>query len=222
VIRVLIADDQALVRGGFRLILDTQKDLTVVGEAENGLQAVDLAATLRPDVVLMDIRMPVLDGIHATRRLMRADPALRVLILTTFQADEYVYEAMKAGASGFLLKDVRPERLVDAVRTVAEGEALLAPAITRRLVEQFVQRPAPGARALERFSELTARELDVLRLIAQGRSNLEVGDELQVSEATVKTHVTHILQRVGAADRTQAALWAERHLRPARPEEGSS
>ena len=206
-IRVLIADDQALVRGGFRLILDTQRDITVVGEAQNGVEAVELTATLSPDVVLMDIRMPILDGIEATRRILGRDAPPRVLILTTFHADQYVYDAMKAGASGFLLKDVRPEKLADAVRVVAEGEALLAPVVTRRLVEQFVRRPAPGP-ARQRFSELTARELDVLQLVAQGLSNAEIGAQLSVAEGTVKTHLTHILQKLGLRDRVQAVVLA--------------
>jgi DNA-binding NarL/FixJ family response regulator len=208
VIRVLIADDQALVRGGFRLILDTQKDITVVGEADNGIQALEMTEALRPDVVLMDIRMPVLDGIDATRQLLsRPDPP-RVLILTTFHADEYVYDAMKAGASGFLLKDVRPERLAEAVRVIAAGDALLGSAVTRRLVEQHVRRPPPGTRALAHFNELTARELDVLRLVARGGSNVEIADQLTVSEATVKTHVTHVLQKLGLRDRVQAVVLA--------------
>ena len=167
-IRVLIADDQALVRGGFRLILETQKDIEVVGEAEDGEDALAQARELRPDVVLMDIRMPTMDGLEATRRLLSGHAAPRVLVLTTFDADEYVYEAMKAGASGFLLKDVRPEQLADAVRVVASGDALLAPAITRRLIEDFVRRPPPGSGPPSELAELSERELEVLKLIAQG------------------------------------------------------
>ena len=207
-IRVLIVDDQALVRGGFRLILDAQKDMQVVGEAENGRDAVEQARTLAPDVVLMDIRMPVLDGIEATRRLLSDHARPRVLILTTFDADGYVYDAMKAGASGFLLKDVRPEQLADAVRVVAVGDALLAPVITRRLVEEFVRRPPPGSHAPDELAELTDRELDVLKLVAHGLSNGEIGAALFVTEATVKTHVTHILAKLRLRDRVQAVVFA--------------
>ena len=207
-IRVLIVDDQALVRGGFRLILDAQRDMQVVGEAENGRDALEQARALTPDVVLMDIRMPVLDGIEATRRLIGEDARPRVLILTTFDADRYVYDAMKAGASGFLLKDVRPEQLADAVRVVAGGDALLAPVITRRLVEEFVRRPPPGSHAPDELAELTERELDVLRLVAHGLSNSEIGSALFVTEATVKTHVTHILAKLRLRDRVQAVVYA--------------
>jgi DNA-binding NarL/FixJ family response regulator len=208
VIRVLIADDQALVRGGFRMILEAQKDMEVVGEAGDGREAVAQARELRPDVVLMDIRMPELDGLEATRRLMSDGDGMRVLILTTFDLDEYVYEAMKTGASGFLLKDVPPERLADAVRVVAAGDALLSPAITRRLIEGFVSRPAPGARAPTELSALTERELEVLKLVARGLSNGEIASSLSVSEATVKTHVTHILGKLGLRDRVQAVVLA--------------
>ena len=207
-IRVLIVDDQALVRGGFRLILDAQKDMQVVGEAEDGRDGIEQARALTPDVVLMDIRMPVLDGIEATRRLLSDDARPRVLILTTFDADRYVYDAMKAGASGFLLKDVRPEQLADAVRVVAGGEALLAPGITRRLVEEFVRRPPPGSHAPDELAELTERELDVLKLVAHGLSNSEIGSALFVTEATVKTHVTHILAKLRLRDRVQSVVYA--------------
>ena len=207
-IRVLIVDDQALVRGGFRLILDAQKDMQVVGEAENGRDGIEQARALTPDVVLMDIRMPVLDGIEATRRLLSDHARPRVLILTTFDADDYVYDAMKAGASGFLLKDVRPEQLADAVRVVAGGDALLAPVITRRLVEEFVRRPPPGSHAPDELAELTDRELDVLKLVAHGLSNTEIGAALFVTEATVKTHVTHILAKLRLRDRVQAVVFA--------------
>ena len=207
-IRVVIADDQALVRGGFHSILAGQDDIDVVGEAEDGQQAVDVAESLRPDVVLMDVRMPVLDGIEATRRIAVRGIPSRILVLTTFDVDDYVYEAMKAGASGFLLKTAPPKQLVDAVRTVAAGDALLAPSVTKRLVEQFVRRPPPGARFPPALAELTARELDVLRLIAQARSNSEIAAELVVSEATVKSHVNRILGKLDLRDRAQAIVLA--------------
>jgi DNA-binding NarL/FixJ family response regulator len=207
-IRVLIADDQALVRGGFRLILQAQPDMEVVGEAEDGRLALQLARELRPDVVLMDIRMPELDGIEATRRLGDSPDAPRVLMLTTFDMNEYVYEAMKSGASGFLLKDVRPEQLADAVRTVAAGDALLAPSITRRLIEEHVRRPPPGQGRPPELAELTERELEVLQLIAKGLSNTEIGGQLFVAEATVKTHVTRILAKLQLRDRVQAVVLA--------------
>jgi len=205
-IRVLIADDQALVRGGFRLILEAQKDIEVVGEAEDGNDALAKAHDLRPDVVLMDIRMPRMDGLEATRRLLSGDGDSRVLVLTTLDADEYVYEAMKAGASGFLLKDVRPEQFADAVRVVASGVALLAPVITRRLIEDFVRRPPPGSGPPAELAELSDRELQVLKLIAQGLSNAEIAAALFLSEATVKTHVTHILTKLRLRDRVQAVV----------------
>ena len=208
-IRVLIADDQALVRGGFRLILQAQPDMEVVGEAEDGRQALQLARELQPDVVLMDIRMPELDGIEATRRLGDSPGGVpRVLMLTTFDMNEYVYEAMKSGASGFLLKDVRPEQLADAVRTVAAGDALLAPSITRRLIEEYVRRPPPGQGRPPELEQLTERELEVLQLIAKGLSNTEIGGQLFVSEATVKTHVTRILAKLQLRDRVQAVVLA--------------
>ena len=207
-IRILIADDQALVRGGFRSILEGQEDLEVVGEASDGAQAVDEAVRLAPDVVLMDIRMAALDGIEATRRIFSLGVATRVLVLTTFDIDEYVYEAMKAGASGFLLKTAPPRQLADAVRTVASGEALLAPSVTQRLIEQFVRRPPPGAATAPGLEELTERERDVLQLLARARSNAEIAAELFVSEATVKSHVNRILRKLDLRDRAQAIVLA--------------
>jgi len=204
VIRILIADDQALVRGGFRMILDAQPDLEVVGEAADGREAVERALALSPDVVLMDVRMPVLDGLSATRELARAGSSAAVLILTTFDLDEYVYEAMKGGASGFLLKDVDPPDLVHAVRVVARGDALLAPSVTRRLVERYVRRPTSPPE----LEELTTREHEVLLLLGRGRSNTEIAGELFLSEATVKTHVTRILRKLGLRDRAQAVVLA--------------
>jgi DNA-binding NarL/FixJ family response regulator len=210
VIRVLIADDQALVRDGFGMILDAQEDIEVVGSAADGGEAVEQARALRPDVILMDIRMPGVDGIEATRRLCGPEGAdgPRVLMLTTFDQNEYVYEAMKAGASGFLLKDVRREELVGAVRTVAAGDALLAPALTRRLIEDFVRRPLPGAAPPGALADLTDRELEVVRLVARGRSNAEIAGDLVVSEATVKTHVARILSKLGLRDRIQVVVLA--------------
>jgi DNA-binding NarL/FixJ family response regulator len=207
-IRVVVADDQALVRGGFRLILQTQPDIEVVGEAADGREAVARTREQRPDVVLMDIRMPGMDGLEATRRLMTTQNPPRVLMLTTFDLDEYVYDALRAGASGFLLKDVRPEQLADAVRAVATGDTLLAPAITRRLVEQYLRRPPPGARTPLGLGELTDRELDVLRLVARGRSNQQIADTLFLGESTVKTHLTHLFANLGLRDRAQAVVLA--------------
>jgi DNA-binding NarL/FixJ family response regulator len=204
----VVADDQALVRGGFRLILQTQPDIEVVGEAADGREAVARTREQRPDVVLMDIRMPGMDGLEATRRLMTTQNPPRVLMLTTFDLDEYVYDALRAGASGFLLKDVRPEQLADAVRAVAAGDTLLAPAITRRLVEQYLRRPPPGARTPLGLGELTDRELDVLRLVARGRSNQQIADTLFLGESTVKTHLTHLFAKLGLRDRAQAVVLA--------------
>jgi DNA-binding NarL/FixJ family response regulator len=205
-IRVLVADDQSMVRAGFRMLLGKEADIEVVAEASNGLEAVDKAARFRPTVVLMDIRMPELDGLQATRRILAADDSARVLILTTFDLDEYVYEALRVGASGFVLKDDPPEQLLAAVRIVASGEALLSPAITKRVIKQFIRIPRPAPpRELE---DLTERELDVLRLIARGHSNAEIGRELYISDATVKTHITHILQKLNLRDRVQAVVLA--------------
>jgi DNA-binding NarL/FixJ family response regulator len=208
VIRVLVADDQALVRAGFRAILEAQEDLEVVGEAADGGDAVTIAREVRPDVVLMDVRMPGVDGIEATRRLVRDGDAPRVLMLTTFDLDEYVYEAMKAGASGFLLKDAPRDQLVGAVRTVAAGDALLAPALVRRLIEDFVRRPPPGGRSPTDLGELTERELEVLELITRGLANAEIAAQLFLSEATVRTHVSHIFAKLGLRDRVQAVVLA--------------
>jgi len=207
VIRVLLADDQDLVRAGFRLILELADGVEVVGEAGDGREAVRLARELEPDVVLMDVRMPEVDGIEATRRLLHAGVDTRVLVLTTFDLDEYVYAAVRAGASGFLLKDVPRDELVHAVRTVARGEALLAPAITQRLLERFIARPDPRA-AAPALDELSARELEVLRLLARGLSNAEIASELIVGEATVKTHVARILRKLDLRDRVQAVVFA--------------
>jgi DNA-binding NarL/FixJ family response regulator len=209
VIRVLIADDQTLVREGFAMILDAYDDIDVVGEAEDGVDAVTRARELRPDVVLMDVRMPGRDGLAATRDVLSALPDSRVLILTTFDLNEYVYEALKAGASGFLLKDAPRAQLVEAVRAVAAGDALLAPSITKRLIEQFVLRPPASARPVNpALEQLTARERDVLTLVGRGRSNSEIAVDLHISEATVKTHVAHCLRKLGLRDRVQAVVFA--------------
>ena len=207
-IRVLVVDDQALVRGGFRMILESQPGVEVVGEAADGREALVMARELRPDVVLMDVRMPGMDGLEATRRLLSDREAPRVLMLTTFDLDEYVYDALRAGASGFLLKDVRPEQLADAVRVVADGETLLAPAITQRLVQQYVKRLRPGTTRPTALDSLTERELAVLRLIARGRSNAEIATDLFLSETTVKTHVSHVFGKLGLRDRAQAVVMA--------------
>jgi DNA-binding NarL/FixJ family response regulator len=205
-IRVLIADDQALMRTGFRMILDAQDDIEVVGEAIDGADAIRRFDALSPDVVVMDVRMPTMDGIEATRRLSALDRPARVLILTTFDLDEYVYEALRAGASGFLLKDRPPEELVAAVRVVATGEALLAPSVTRRLIEEFARR-APAVKAIE-LDELTEREREVLVLMAKGLSNAEIARALFVAETTVKTHVGRVLHKLGLRDRAQAVVLA--------------
>jgi DNA-binding NarL/FixJ family response regulator len=206
---VLIADDQALVRVGLRKILESEPELSVVGEAEDGEDAVAAAKRLRPDVVLMDIRMPVLDGIEATRRIVGAQPATRVLMLTTFGLDTYVFEALRAGASGFMLKDAPPEEIVAAVRIVASGDALLAPAITRAVVEEFVrQQPVAKQAPPVAVEELTPREREVLDLLARGLSNPEICERLVISEATAKTHVARILQKLGLRDRVQAVIYA--------------
>jgi len=205
-IRVLVADDQSLVRAGFRMLLAGEEDIEVVAEASNGLEAVDKAARYEPTVVLMDIRMPELDGLQATRRILTADNGARILILTTFDLDEYVYEALRAGASGFVLKDDPPEQLIAAIRTVAAGDALLSPTITKRVIRQFTRIPRPTPP--EEFDELTTREQEVFRLIANGLSNAEIAQELYISDITVKTHITHILQKLNLRDRVQAVVLA--------------
>jgi DNA-binding NarL/FixJ family response regulator len=205
-ITVLVADDQSMVRAGFRMLLSGEEDIEVVAEARDGLEAVEKTARFRPTVVLMDIRMPELDGLEATRRILGADPAARVLILTTFDLDEYVYEALRAGASGFVLKDDPPEQLIAAIRTVAAGDALLSPTVTKRVIKQFARAPRPEPP--KQFDELSEREREVFRLIARGLSNAEIGQELYISDTTVKTHITHILQKLGLRDRVQAVVLA--------------
>jgi DNA-binding NarL/FixJ family response regulator len=210
-IRVLIVDDQALVRAGFRMILESEDDIEIVGEAGDGLEALEAVRELRPDVVLMDIRMPNLDGLEATRRIVDDDgEAPRVLMLTTFDLDEYVYEALRAGASGFMLKDTPPEQLVTAIHVIASGDALLSPTITKRVIEEFIRRP-PSTMPPERppeLNDLTARELEVLGFMARGLSNAEIARDLFVSETTVKTHVARILMKLDLRDRVQAVVFA--------------
>lgn len=209
-IRVLLADDQSLVREGFRALIERETDMSVVAEAGDGAQAVQLVRQYHPEVVLMDIRMPGMDGLQATAALLAADaPTTRVLMLTTFDQDDYLYQALRAGASGFLLKDVRHTELISAIRTVAAGDALLAPAITRRLIENFCRRPPPAAAGTPpALSALTPRELDILRLIAEGLSNNEIGQRLFLSESTIKTHVGRVLTKIAARDRVQAVVFA--------------
>jgi DNA-binding NarL/FixJ family response regulator len=208
--RIVIADDQALVRGGLRMILDAQPDLEVVGEAVDGREALHQARELSPDLVLMDVRMPELDGLETTRRLLDRDPGAKVIVLTTFDLDDYVYEAIRAGASGFLLKSAPPQQLIAGIRTVMAGDGLLAPEITRRLLDRFVARPPRPTGIPPDFADLSERELEVLRLIADGRSNAEIAVDLYISEATVKTHVTHILTKLRLRDRVQAVALAYR------------
>jgi DNA-binding NarL/FixJ family response regulator len=210
-IRVLIVDDQELVRTGFRLFLETQPELDVVGEAGDGEEAIERVRDLRPDVVLMDIRMPKMDGIEATARLMRVEPAPRVLVLTTFDLDEYVFGALRAGAAGFLLKDASRERLVEAIRVVHNGEALLSPSITRRLIEDFAARTDPIQPPTDLLAELTPREREVLVLVAHGHSNSEIAARLVITDATVKSHVGAILLKLGLRDRVQAVVFAYEH-----------
>jgi DNA-binding NarL/FixJ family response regulator len=222
-VRVLLADDERLVRAGFRMLLRAEADIEVVGEASDGRQAIEAAARLHPDVILMDIRMPTLNGLEATRQLLAADAPSRVLVLTTFDLDEYVYEALRAGASGFLLKDAPEEQLLAAIRVVAVGGALFAPSVTRRLIEEFSRRlpanpePPPG------FSDLTPREVEVLKLLARGLSNAELAQTLYLSENTARTHVARILTKLGLRDRTQAVVLAyeSRLVRPGEDQSGA-
>ena len=208
-LRVLIADDQALLRAGFRLILTSEPDMQVAGEVADGDQAVEAARRLRPDVILMDIRMPKLDGLEATRRITSgAPPPPRVIILTTYDLDEYVYEALAAGASGFLLKDVPPEELINAVRVVAAGDALLSPSVTRRLIEEFARRPSRHTQESPSIHGLTDRESEILRLVASGMSNQEIATSLFLAESTIKTHITRIFSKLGVRDRVQAVVVA--------------
>jgi DNA-binding NarL/FixJ family response regulator len=207
-IRVVLADDQALVRGGFRMILDARPDIDVVGEAGNGAEAVEVVARLRPEVVLMDVRMPEVDGLEATRRIVAAGSPTRVIVLTTYDVDDSVFAALRAGASGFMLKDVRPAELVEAIRVVAQGDALLAPSVTRRLLDRFAGSLPGPAPPLPDLAELTEREAEVLRLVALALSNAEIATRLVVSEATVKTHVSSILRKLGLRDRVQAVVLA--------------
>lgn len=206
-IRLLIADDQAMVRSGLRMILESEPDLEVVGEAQDGEQAVELARRERPDVVLMDVRMPVMDGLEATATITAEQSDARIIVLTTFDVDDYVYGALRAGASGFLLKDAPADDLVAAIRVVASGDALLAPAVTRRVIEHFARQPVPKPQP-QSLDDLTERELEVLRLVARGLSNTEIAGRLYLSEATVKTHVSHILSKLGLRDRVQAVVIA--------------
>jgi DNA-binding NarL/FixJ family response regulator len=207
-VSVLIADDQALVRAGFRKLLEAEPGLRVVAEASDGVEAVELARRQQPDIVLMDIRMPRLDGLEATRRLLKGPTRTRVVMLTTFDLDEYVFDALTAGASGFLLKDAPPEQLIAAIQVVTGGDALLAPSITRRLIEEFVRRPPARAGPPRQLTGLTARELEVLRLLARGLSNAEIAAELVLGEATIKTHVGNLLTKLGLRDRVQAVVLA--------------
>jgi DNA-binding NarL/FixJ family response regulator len=207
--RVLVADDQPLVRVGLMKILEARSDFEVVGEAEDGRQAVEAAHRLRPDVVLMDIRMPLMDGLEATRRIVEQNgPTTRVLVLTTFGRNEYVYEALRAGASGFLLKDTPPEDLLAAVEIISRGDALLAPAVTRAVVEEFVRRPPPPEQLPARLERLTAREAEVLQLLARGLANAQIAKDLYITEATVRTHVAHVLQKLDLRDRVHAVIYA--------------
>jgi DNA-binding NarL/FixJ family response regulator len=208
VTRVLIADDQALVRGGFRMILDAKGDIEVVGEAGDGGEAVAVTERERPDVVLMDVRMPGTDGIEATRRIVASGSAARIIVLTTYDADEYIFGALRAGASGFMLKDVRPPELVDAIRVVARGDALLAPSVTRRLLDRFAGTLPDHGDPSDHLRDLTAREIEILRFVALALSNAEIAGRLHLTEATVKTHVSSVLRKLGLRDRVQAVVFA--------------
>jgi DNA-binding NarL/FixJ family response regulator len=207
-IRVLLCDDQALVRSGFRLILESREDIAVVGEAEDGREAIELARRVDPDVILMDIRMPNVDGVEATRRLVGGGSRARIVVLTTFDLDEYVFESIRAGASGFLLKDVQPAQLVDAIRVVAAGEALLAPTVTRRLLDRFAHTLPGEEKPPPELASLTERELEVLKLLASGLSNAELAERLFLSETTVKSHISSVLRKLGLRDRVQAVVLA--------------
>lgn len=210
-IRVVVADDQELVRAGFRLLLERVADIEVVAEVDDGTRAIAEVLRMRPDVVLMDIRMPRMDGLAAAREIVAQAPDTKIIILTTFDVDDYVYEALRAGSSGFLLKSSPPERLITAIRTVAEGEALLDPAVTRRVIEEFTRQPARAANPAPEIQRLTERELDVLRQLARGLSNAEVAAELVITEATVKTHVARMLAKLQLRDRVQAVVYAYEH-----------
>jgi DNA-binding NarL/FixJ family response regulator len=218
VIRILLADDQHLVRSGFRMMIDAEHDMTVVDEASDGHEAVRIARREHPDLVLMDIQMPGMDGLDATAELSRLDHPPQVLILTTFERDEYVFTALRNGASGFLLKNAPPEQLLDAIRVVARGESLLSPSVTRRIVEEFAKRP-PAATASDELGRLTEREVEVLSLVARGRTNAEIAEELFVGEATVKTHVSNVLTKLALRDRVQAVVFAYENgvVRPGEP-----
>jgi DNA-binding NarL/FixJ family response regulator len=207
-IRVVVADDQALVRGGFRMILDAKDEIEVVGEANDGGEALALVGALEPDVVLMDVRMPTLDGIEATRRIVASDSRSRIIMLTTYDVDEYVFAALRAGASGFMLKDVRPPELVEAIRVVAGGDALLAPTVTRRLLDRFAGTLPDSTAPLPDLGELTEREVEILRFVALALSNAEIAARLQLTEATVKTHVSSVLRKLSLRDRVQAVVFA--------------
>ena len=207
-IDIVIADDQAMVRKGFRMLLEDEPDMRVVGEAADGEQAVAAVRRFQPHIALMDIRMPAMDGLEATRQLVASTPSCRILVLTTFDLDEYVYEALRAGAAGFLLKEAPAEQLIEAIRVIASGDALLSPGVTRRVIEQFARMPSSSTEVPPEVASLTSRELEVLKLLARGLSNPEIAAELVVSDATAKTHVAHVLMKLGVRDRVQAVVFA--------------